>query len=124
MRLLILTLTIAAIGCSHQQQASEIPPSEPNKPQSGYAQVNGLKMYYEIHGQGQPLVLIHGGGSTIESNFSRFIPQLAKTRRVIAVEEQSHGHTPNIQRPFTFENTADDVAALLDFLKIERADLF
>ncbi len=93
--------------------------------QTGYAPVNGLQMYYEIHGQrGDPLVLIHGGGSTIESNWARILPLLAKSHRVIAMEEQGHGHTKAIDRPFTFENTADDVAALLDHLKIDKADLF
>ena len=90
---------------------------------SGYAPVNGLKLYYEIHGQGRPLVLIHGGGSTIESNWSRVIPLLSRNRRIIAIEEQGHGHTAAIDRPFTFENSADDVAALLDCLKIDRADV-
>ena len=88
-----------------------------------YAPVNGLQLYYEVHGQGAPLVLIHGGGSTIESNFARILPLLARHRRVVAVEEQGHGHTAAIDRPFTFDNSADDVAALLDFLKIDRADV-
>jgi pimeloyl-ACP methyl ester carboxylesterase len=91
-----------------------------------YAPVNGLKMYYEIHGDdhhGTPLVLVHGGGSTIESNWSRILPLLASSRRVVAVEEQGHGHTAAIDRPFNFENSADDVAALLDYLKIDRADV-
>ncbi len=91
---------------------------------TGYAPVNGLHLYYEIHGEGEPLVLIHGGGSTIESNWARILPLLAKSHRVIAIEEQGHGHTKAIDRPFTFENTADDVAALLDHLEIGRADLF
>ena len=65
---------------------------------SGYAPVNGLKMYYEIHGYGFPLVLIHGGGSTIESNFGRVIDELAKTHKVIAVEMQAHGRTADIDR--------------------------
>src|SRR5262245_8584457 len=68
-----------------------------------YATVNGLKMYYEIHGSGRPLVLIHGGGSTITSTFGRILPQLSKTHQVIAVELQAHGHTPDINRPLSFE---------------------
>src|SRR5438105_13930619 len=112
-----LMLTIAAIGLIASGAATAV--------QTGYAPVNGLKMYYEIHGRtGEPLVLIHGGGSTIESNWARVLPLLAKSHRVIAIEEQGHGHTKAIDRPFTFENTADDVAALLDHLKIDRADLF
>lgn len=88
-----------------------------------YATVNGLKMYYEIHGKGMPLVLLHGGGSTIESNYGRILPELAKTCRVIAVELQAHGHTPDIDRPLSFEQDADDVAALLKQLHIEKADI-
>ncbi len=87
-----------------------------------YAAVNGLNLYYEIHGSGSPLVLLHGGGSTIESNFGRILPSLAKTHKVIAIESQSHGHTADIDRPTSFEQDADDVAALLAQLHIEKAD--
>lgn len=87
-----------------------------------YAPVNGLRMYYEIHGVGRPLVLLHGGGSTITSTFGRILPDLAKRFQVIAVELQAHGHTKDIDRPLTFEQDADDVAGLLKHLKIEKAD--
>ena len=90
----------------------------------GYAKVNGLRMYYEIHGTGgTPLVLVHGGGSTIGTNFGRVLPLLARTRRVIAVEVQAHGHTLDVDRPFTFAQDADDVAALLDSLGVSKADI-
>ncbi len=89
-----------------------------------YAKVNGLKMYYEVHGTGFPLVLIHGGGSTIGTTFGRILPTLAKTHKVIAVELQAHGHTADIDRPLSFEQDADDVAALLKQLHIEKADIF
>jgi pimeloyl-ACP methyl ester carboxylesterase len=93
-------------------------------PRSGYAHVNGLRMYYELHGAGgTPLVLIHGGGSTIGTNFGRVLPLLSRTRRVIAVEVQAHGHTRDIDRPFTFEQDADDVVALLDSLHVPKADI-
>src|SRR5262249_40629701 len=69
-----------------------------------------------------PLVLLHGGGSTILSTFGRILPELARSRRVIAVELQAHGHTPDIDRPLSFEEDADDVAALLAQLHIGRAD--
>ena len=87
-----------------------------------YAAVNGLNMYYEIHGSGRPLVLLHGGGSTIDSTFGRILPFLAKTHQVITVELQAHGHTKDIDRPLSFEQDADDVAALLQQLRIEKAD--
>ncbi len=89
-----------------------------------YADVHGLKMYYEIHGSGMPLVLIHGGGSTLQTTFGRVIPLLAKHHQVIAVEMQAHGHTRDIDRPLSFEQDADDVAELLKQLKIDKADVF
>ena len=87
-----------------------------------YADVNGLKMYYEIHGTGNPLVLIHGGGSTIKTNFSRIMPLLAKDHKVIAVELQAHGHTGDRNAPETFSQDADDIAELLRQLKIPKAN--
>lgn len=90
-----------------------------------YAAVNGLHMYYEIHGKGKPLVLIHGAASTIQTTFGRMLPALARTHRIIAVELQAHGHTDNRDgRQITFEQDADDVAALLMQLDIDSADLF
>lgn len=94
----------------------------PHDSAAHYAKVNGLEMYYELHGSGRPLVLVHGGGSTIESNFRRVLPALARAHRVIAVELQAHGHTRDIDRPLSFEQDADDVAALLKQLRVDRAD--
>lgn len=91
---------------------------------SGYASVNGLKMYYEIHGAGLPLVLIHGGGSTIQTTFGRVLKEFAKTNKVIAVEMQAHGHTKDIDRALSFEQDADDIAALLKQLSIDKANIF
>jgi len=91
---------------------------------SGYSDVNGLRMYYEIYGQGNPLVLIHGGGSTIQTSFGSVIPQLAKNRQVIAVELQAHGRTSDRNADLSFEQDADDVATLLKNLNIEKADFF
>jgi pimeloyl-ACP methyl ester carboxylesterase len=92
-------------------------------PTVGYAPVNGLKLYYEVHGSGDPVVLLHGAYMTIPGNWTGWIGELSKTRKVIAVEMQGHGRTADIKRDLTFENLADDVAALLDHLKIPSADL-
>ena len=89
-----------------------------------YAMVNGLNMYYEVHGIGEALVLIHGGGSTIETTFGNILPMLAKRYKVIAVEMQAHGHTGDRDAPETFEQDADDVAALLKQLNIPKASIF
>lgn len=91
---------------------------------SGYAPVNGLQMYYEVHGTGQPLVLLHGSLSAIGTSFGKIPPLLAQTRRVIAVEMQAHGRTADIDRPLTMRQLAVDTAVLLDHLGIDRADLF
>ena len=93
------------------------------KPLTGYAPVNGLRMYYEVHGKGQPAVLLHGSFMTITNNWPDMIARLSKTRQVIAVEMQGHGRTADIKRDLSYENLADDVAALLDYLKIPKADL-
>ena len=95
--------------------------SQPVK--KGYAPVNGLKMYYEIYGEGKPLVLLHGAFNTINLAFGQLIPELSKNRKVIAVELQGHGRTADIDRPFSFEAMADDVAALLKQLKEDSADI-
>jgi pimeloyl-ACP methyl ester carboxylesterase len=89
-----------------------------------YVDVNGLHLYYEQHGEGPPLVLLHGGLVTIELNFGVVIPPLANHHRVIAVELQGHGRTADIDRRMTFEHLAADVVGLLDHLGIERTDVF
>ncbi len=89
---------------------------------SGYAPVNGLQLYYEIHGEGRPLVLLHGGVAASEA-FGPNLPALAKTRKVIAMHLQGHGHTKDIDRPLRFESLADDVAGLIAYLKLGKADV-
>src|SRR5215207_1375939 len=91
--------------------------------ETGYAPVNGLQMYYEIHGSGEPLVLLHGAYGTIDL-WGPILSTLAETRRVIAVELQGHGHTADIDRPIRYEPMADDVAALMEHLDIAQADIF
>jgi pimeloyl-ACP methyl ester carboxylesterase/uncharacterized protein YndB with AHSA1/START domain len=95
-----------------------------NKNLGQHADINGISMYYEIHGEGDtPLVLIHGGGSTLDTSFGRLIPLLATGNKVIAVELQAHGRTTDRDTPETFEQDADDVAALLKHLRINKANV-
>jgi len=98
-------------------------------PQGNYAPINGADVYYEVHGRPRegtpPMLLLHGGGDTIDTSFGQILPKLAQNRRIIAYERQGYGHTADIaDRPFSFEQFADDAAALLDYLEVERADLF
>lgn len=116
-------------GCAHRGAMGdgvEMSTLESKAVESGYAPVNGIRMYHEVHGRGEgvPLVLLHGGGSTIEVTFGRVLPVFAGSRRVIAVEEQGHGRTSDRDAGVTFESSADDVAALLRHLKVEKADIF
>lgn len=89
-----------------------------------YVSVNGLDLYYEIHGSGQPLVLLHGAFSAVGTSFGKLLPELARNRQVIGFELQGHGHTADIDRPLAMERMADDVAAGLQQLGIEQADFF
>lgn len=91
--------------------------------QSGYAPVNGLNIYYEVHGTGKPLLLLHGAYMTINLNFGELIPELSKTRKVIALELQGHGRTADIDRPYSYEALASDVAGVLKHLKIDSTDV-
>lgn len=109
---------------NHQKTATQTNKESKPKSSNGYASVNGLKMYYEIYGEGTPLVLIHGGGSTIQTTFGRVLPELSRNNKVIAVEMQAHGHTADIDRPLSFEQDADDIAMLLKTLNIKKANLF
>jgi pimeloyl-ACP methyl ester carboxylesterase len=107
---LLIMLLPSALAAQHQ-------------PTTGYAPVNGLNMYYEVHGHGEPVVLLHGAFMTITNNWTGWIGELSKTRKVIAIEMQGHGRTADIPRDMTSGILADDVAALLKFLKIPRTDL-
>jgi pimeloyl-ACP methyl ester carboxylesterase len=89
-----------------------------------YAEVNGLKMYYEVHGKGRPIVLVHGAFCTIDGCFKELVKVLAKSRQVIVMELQGHGHTADIDRPLSTLHMADDVAALLAKLKVTNADVY
>jgi pimeloyl-ACP methyl ester carboxylesterase len=86
--------------------------------------VSELELYHEVHGAGRPLVLLHGAMSTIETSFEEVLPAFAETRQVIAIEQQAHGRTPDIDRPLSYEQMADDTAGLLRRLEIEDADVY
>ena len=113
---LILLIAIMFIGSSSSGQ--QIKPSN-----SGYAPVNGIKVYYEVYGEGRPLVLLHGAFYTIDMNWGQLIPELSKTRKVIAIEMQGHGHTPFSDRELSITTLANDVEKVMDYLKIDSADV-
>ena len=110
---------LSAVSFAQNQQTKA---SSSTAVKSGYAPVNGLKLYYEIHGKGQPLVLLHGGLGAIEM-FGANLATLAASRQVIAVDLQGHGRTADIDRPISTEAMADDIAELLKYLKIDSADI-
>jgi pimeloyl-ACP methyl ester carboxylesterase len=122
-----VAMTSAGAACAQEDARMSTPAGNEMMEtgvQSGYAPVNGLQMYYESRGSGGvPLVLLHGAFSNIETDFGKLIPLLAAKRRVIGVEQQGHGHTADLDRPLSYEQMADDTAALLEFLGIERADV-
>ena len=112
--ILLMAILFAALRSNGQQ----IKPSG-----SGYVPVNGIKVYYEVYGEGRPIVLLHGAFMTIGTNWGELIPELSKTRKVIAVELQGHGHTPYSDRKLSHATLASDVAGVMDYLKIDSADV-
>ena len=90
---------------------------------SGYVPVNGIKVYYEVYGEGRPIVLLHGAFYTIEMNWGQLIPELSKTRKVIAIELQGHGHSPYSDRKLDFPTLASDVEGVMNYLKVDSADV-
>lgn len=117
-RNLIKLLLIAIIMPAASSNAQQIKPTG-----SGYAPANGTKVYYEVYGDGKPIVLLHGAYYTIEMNWWQLIPELAKTRKVIAIELQGHGHTPFSDRKLSRATLASDVEKVMDYLKIDSADI-
>jgi pimeloyl-ACP methyl ester carboxylesterase len=116
-KIIIATLMLFLMTTASYQNAMS------QAPQKGYAPVNGLNMYYEIHGEGEPILLLHGSFMTIDLNWGQLIPELAKTRKVIAVEMQGHGRTADIDRAFSYQALASDVAELIKYLEIDSADI-
>ncbi|MCA0454393.1 MAG: alpha/beta hydrolase [Chloroflexi bacterium] len=122
-----LTLTASAATLAQTDPTPTTPTHEESQmsgsaSDSGYAPVNGIELYYEIYGEGQPLILLHGGLGAIEM-FGPVLSTLAEGRQVIGVDLQGHGRTADIDRPLTFEAMADDVAALITYLGFENADV-
>jgi pimeloyl-ACP methyl ester carboxylesterase len=111
-------LLILFMSTASPSQAQQIKPSA-----TGYAPVNGIKVYYEVYGEGQPIVLLHGSYYTIEMNWAQLIPELAKTSKVIAIEMQGHGHTAYSDRKLSRATLASDVEQVMDYLKIDSADI-
>ncbi|WP_421940134.1 alpha/beta fold hydrolase [Pedobacter sp.] len=117
---LIKTILLIAIIMSTASQSN----GQTVKPAStGYAPVNGIEVYYEIYGEGKPVILLHGAYMTIETNWAQFISELSKTRKVIALELQGHGHTAFSDRKLSRVTLASDVAGVMDYLKIDSADV-
>ncbi len=113
-----LIVLIAIMFAASRSNAQQIKPSD-----SGYATVNGIKVYYEVYGEARPIVLLHGAFMTIEGNWGQLIPELSKTRKVIAIELQGHGHTQYSDRKLSHATLASDVEAVMDYLKIDSADV-
>lgn len=111
-------LLIAMLFAAYSSNAQQAKPSG-----SGYVTANGAKVYYEVYGEGRPIVLLHGAFMTINTNWGELIPELSKTRKVIAVELQGHGHTPYSDRKLSHAILASDVEKVLDYLKIDSADV-
>jgi len=112
------SMLLIAIMFAASQTNGQIKPSN-----SGYAPVNGIKVYYEVYCEGRPLVLLHGAFYTIEMNWGQLIPELSKTRKVIAIELQGHGHTPFSDRKLNIVTLANDVEGVMNFLKVDSADV-
>lgn len=111
-------LLVAAMLTASHTNGQQTKPSS-----SGYAPVNGIKVYYEVYGEGRPLVLLHGAFMTIDMNWGQLIPELSKTRKVVAIELQGHGHTQYSDRKLSHAALASDVAGVMDYLKIDSADM-
>jgi len=114
---ILVLSTLAVFQAVAIAQASQVDPIK-----TGYAPVDGLKLYYEIYGTGRPLVLLHGGAGSLDM-FSQIVPELSRNREVIAVDLQAHGRTADINRPLTYQMMAEDVAALITFLGFRQVDV-
>lgn len=113
-----LILLIAILFAASQSDGQSVKPSN-----SGYAPVNGIKVYYEVYGEGKPILLLHGAFMSIDMNWGQLIPELSKNRKVIAIEFQGHGHTPLTDRKMSLTAFSKDVEGVMDYLKVDSADV-
>ena len=113
-----LIILIAIMFAAFRSDGQKIKPAN-----SGYAPVNGTKVYYKVYGKGRPLVLVHGAFYTIDMNWGQLIPGLSRTRKVIAIEMQGHGHTPFSDRELSITTLGSDIERVMDYLKIDSADV-
>jgi pimeloyl-ACP methyl ester carboxylesterase len=119
----LLVVLALGTGCGWSDKSRQGETNmETKKVQGQYVKVNGLNMYYEVHGSGEPLILLHGGVGASEM-FGPLLPILSEKRQVITVDLQAHGRTADIDRPLSFELMADDIAALIEYLGLMQADL-
>src|SRR5688572_22171834 len=113
-----IVAAVLLIGCT-----PAAPTTQPIQAEGHRVDINGMKMYYEVSGAGEPLVVLHGAYMNIPT-MGDIVPRLAKTHKVYAVEMQGHGRTTDIDRPITYQNLADDVATFMDSVGLTRADVF
>lgn len=111
-------MTVMVFLTAFKSNGQQIKPAK-----SGYAPVNGIEVYYEVYGEGKPLILLHGAFYTIEMNWGQLLPELSKTRKIIAIEFQGHGHSPYSDRKLDIATLARDVEGVMDYLKIDTADV-
>ncbi len=118
MKKTLLLATFLLLLLANSTKGQQLAPS-----QVGYAPVNGIKVYYEVYGEGKPLILLHGAFYTISMNWAELLPELSKRRKVIALEMQSHGHSPYSDRKLDIKTLASDVAKVMEYLRIDSADV-
>lgn len=118
-----MKLDTAALSASLAAAVLAVAPAAAEPARTGYADANGLHAYFEVHGTGEPLVVLHGAYQSVE-DLRPLIDGLAASRQVIALDLQGHGRTADVDRPLTYEGMADDVAALMDAVGVPRADVF
>src|SRR5688572_31848771 len=119
--LITASLLVATAACAREAEPPA-PPAEP-KAAGSRVEVNGMQVYYEVSGSGDPLVVLHGAYMNIPS-MGAIIPKLAETHKVYAFEFQGHGRTTDIDRPITYPALADDAAAFMDAVGLQKADVF